>query len=89
MFPDSADDPFDEADDQPTNRTESKISVEHRGGEFLCGLTFELRRDRMQTPTGRGRTIPNVTWSGQAVAAVGRRRLERGVRLHCVTRPCV
>ena len=44
-----------------------------------CGLTFELRRARRQTPTGRGRTIYTMTWSGQAVAAVARRRLSEGL----------
>jgi len=45
----------------------------------LRGLTFELSRALRQTPTGRGRTMTTMAWSGQAVAAVAR-RLERGVR---------
>ncbi len=53
---------------------------ELRQWRFLCALTFELRRPRRQTPLGRGRTITDMAWSGQAVAAVAGRRLERGVR---------
>ena len=45
-----------------------------------CGLTFELSRPWRQTPAGRGRTIYTMAWSGQTVAAVAGRRLERGVR---------
>jgi hypothetical protein len=45
-----------------------------------CGLTFELSRPWRQTPAGHGRTISTLTWSGQTVAAVAGRRLERGVR---------
>jgi hypothetical protein len=37
------------------------------------GRTFELSRARRQTPTGRGRTMTTMAWSGQAVAAVARR----------------
>jgi hypothetical protein len=44
----------------------------------FSGLTFELTGLRRQTPTGRGRTIYRMAWSGQAVAAVAGRRLERG-----------
>jgi hypothetical protein len=53
---------------------------ELRDWRFLCALTFELRRPWRQTPTGRGRTIYTMAWSGQAVAAVAGRRLEREVR---------
>ena len=42
-------------------------------------LTFELSCAWRQSPTGRGRTMFTVAWSGQAVAAVAR-QLERGVR---------
>jgi hypothetical protein len=52
---------------------------------LMRGLTFELSRARRQTPTGRGRTMTTVAWSGQAVAAVAR-RLERVVRPQRVTR---
>ncbi len=49
---------------------------------LLCGLTFELSRPRRRTPAGHARTIPTLAWSGQTVAAVAGRRLERGVRPH-------
>jgi len=52
-----------------------------RPNAALCGLTFELRRARRQTPAGRGRTIYTMTWSGQTVAAVARRRLSEGLGL--------
>jgi hypothetical protein len=48
----------------------------------VCGRTFELSRPRRRAPLGRGRTIYTMAWSGQAVAAVAGRRLERGVRPH-------
>jgi len=44
------------------------------------GLTFELTGLRRQTPTGRGRTMLTMAWSGQAVAAVAGPVVERGVR---------
>ena len=50
--------------------------------QFLCGLTCELSRPWRQTPAGRGRMIFTQAWSGQTVAAVAGRRLERGVRPH-------
>ena len=46
----------------------------------LRGLTFELSRPWRQTPAGRARMIFTQAWSGQTVAAVAGRRLERGVR---------
>lgn len=55
-----------------------------RGG--LRRLTFELSRALRQVPTGRGRTMTTMAWSGQAVAAVAR-RLERGVRPHLARWP--
>ncbi len=45
----------------------------------MRGLTFELRRPRRRTPTGRGRTIYTKAWSGQAVGAVAGRRLSEGL----------
>ena len=53
-----------------------------------CCLTFELSRPRRQTPAGRGRMIFTEAWSGQTVAAVAGRRLERGVRPHSAHAPC-
>jgi hypothetical protein len=52
-----------------------------------CGLTFELSRPWRRTPAGRGRMIFIAAWSGQTVAAVAGRRLERGVRRHCAAAP--
>ena len=61
--------------------------MEATWAEDLCGLTFELSRPWRRTPAGRGRTIFTQAWSGQTVAAVAGRRLERGVRRHCAARP--
>ena len=47
----------------------------------LRGLTFELSRALRQAPLGRGRTMYNVPWSGQAAPAVAG-RLQRRVRRH-------
>jgi hypothetical protein len=52
------------------------------GGDFHdSGLTLELSRPRRQAPTGRGRTMIAMAWSGQAAPAIAG-RLERGVRRH-------
>ena len=56
--------------------------VDDRRAVASCGLTFELSRPWRQTPAGRARTICTMAWSGQTVAAVAGRRLERGVRAH-------
>jgi len=53
-----------------------------RSNVVSCGLTFELTGPWRQTPTGRGRTISNMAWSGQAVAAGAGLVVERGVRPH-------
>ena len=77
---------------QPNRRTRAErgqqAETSRRGvwtGSRLCcqaGLTFELSRPRRQTPAGRARMIFTQPWSGQTVAAVAGRRLERGVRPH-------
>ena len=46
-------------------------------------LTFELSRPWRQTPAGRAGMIFTAARSGQTVAAVAGRRLERGVRPQC------
>jgi hypothetical protein len=48
------------------------------------GLTFELSRPWRQTPAGRAGMILTTARSGQTVAAVAGRRLERGVRRHAL-----
>ena len=53
--------------------------MDWNGASLRC-LTFELSRPRRQPPAGRGRTIFSMARSGQTVAAVAGRRLERGVR---------
>jgi hypothetical protein len=61
-----------------------RIAAVKAGAE---GLTFELSCARRLTPTGRGRTMTTVAWSGQAVAVVAR-RLERVVRPHSQRTAC-
>ncbi len=60
-----------------------RVLLVHSMAFRSCGLTFELSRPWRRTPAGHARTIPTLAWSGQTVAAVAGRRLERGVRPHC------
>ena len=62
-----------------------RYGFELNGAGALCCRTFELSRPWRQTPAGRARTIFTMAWSGQTVAAVAGRRLERGVRPHAAS----
>src|SRR5688572_14999150 len=67
----------------------SSAAARSMGGEVkrvLCGLTFELRRDRRQDARPRPQKMHTVPVAGALWLAVGP-RLERRVRPHTLCQP--